>query len=327
MEHFLESVSKHLHQKYNDRIGDICLVLPNKRGALFLKNHLAKVYNKTIFLPQILSAEDFIFELAGLKPLDNIALTLQLYKSYCNCSTEHHEPFESFSRWATQAMHDFNEIDRNLVEADLLFSNLKNIREIETWSLSHEELTPFQESYCKFMETLGILYKEFSSDLLKDNLAYQGLAYRKAAQNSHKSDVTSISKNLVFCGFSALNKAEEIIFQNFHAAGKAEFLWDLDHYYINDKLQEAGNFFRKYETKSWYNKSSFTNNFLAESEKQIEIIGCSGNMGQVFAAQNKITELAKLNPELNKTAVVLCDEGILLWCFVVHVVLLVLQVR
>ena len=175
MQAFLYQVAQTIEQNYKRNLDDLLIVLPNKRGALFLKNHLAKVYKKTIWLPTIISAEDFIGELSGLQNLEDVDLICRLYESYKKVNGENAEPFDSFVKWGNLILQDFNEIDRYLANAIDLYKNLRDIKEIENWSLAQDELTEFQVNYIKFMAQLGNMYEHFTSELLKNGEAYQGL--------------------------------------------------------------------------------------------------------------------------------------------------------
>ena len=64
---FLHYIAKYIHEHYANDTESLCIVLPNKRGALYLKQHLAKVFQKTIWLPAIISAEELVSELSGLQ--------------------------------------------------------------------------------------------------------------------------------------------------------------------------------------------------------------------------------------------------------------------
>ena len=87
-------------------------MLPNKRGALYLKQHLAKVFQKTIWLPTIISAEELVAELSGLQQADSIDLICDLYQVYTSILKEKAEPFDAFAKWGTLMLQDFNEADR-----------------------------------------------------------------------------------------------------------------------------------------------------------------------------------------------------------------------
>ncbi|MBL7934051.1 MAG: PD-(D/E)XK nuclease family protein, partial [Bacteroidia bacterium] len=146
---FLKSVSEYIHEHYKDNIENLCIILPNKRGALFLKNYLSESFGKTIWLPEILSAEELIAGLSGLKPLEEIDLVCHLYESYKTCYGNEAENFESFARWGQLILQDFNEIDRYLADSEQLYENLKDIKVIENWSLGEEKLSEYQQAYLK----------------------------------------------------------------------------------------------------------------------------------------------------------------------------------
>src|SRR5687768_12692176 len=96
---FLKSVADHIFEHYKDKVENLCIVLPNKRGALFLKKYLAASFGKTIWLPQIISAEELITELSGLQTIEEIDLICHLYESYKTCYGKDAESFDSFAKW------------------------------------------------------------------------------------------------------------------------------------------------------------------------------------------------------------------------------------
>ena len=155
MKPFLEKIAERLVEKYPKNMEDIAIVLPSKRSVVFLKSYLSKLINKPIFLPQFFSVEEFVEEVSGLKILDNLSLQFHLYQSYLSKPTKEVDSFEKFLSWSNVLMHDFNEVDRNLVNAKDIFSNLKNLKEledwnIENWSFSKKRLTNSQSNFNDF---------------------------------------------------------------------------------------------------------------------------------------------------------------------------------
>lgn len=309
MHAFLYQVAEYLKQNYEENPDGLCIVLPNKRGALFLKNHLASVYKKTIWLPTIISAEDFISELSGLQNMEDVDLICRLYESYKTVYGEQAEPFDSFARWGNLILQDFNEIDRYLADAVALYKNLREIKEIENWSLAQEELSEFQTNYIKFMSNLGSMYEHFTQELLKNGEAYQGLAYREAVRNYTTSKFPERFSKLIFCGFNALNAAETKIFSGLCQSGKAEILWDADKYYTDNPVQEAGLFLRR-------NFKTFSHNYFIgdyfKQEKNIDVIAVPKQMGQSQTVSNIINNLLDRGETPDSIAVVLANEK-LLW--------------
>ena len=119
--------------------------------------------------------EEFIEEVSELKVLDNLSLQFYLYQSYLSKSPSDTDSFEKFLSWSNVLLHDFNEVDRNLVNAKDIFSNLKNVKElenwnIENWSFSEDNLTESQTDFNDFYSRFYDWYLEFNKILLENNL-------------------------------------------------------------------------------------------------------------------------------------------------------------
>jgi hypothetical protein len=308
---FLKSLADHIYQDYKDNTENLCIVLPNKRGALFLKKHLATVYQKTIWLPAMISAEDLVAELSGLKTLEELDLLCHLYESYKACYGEKAETFDSFARWGHLILQDFNEIDRYLADSSKLYENLKEIKVIENWSLGQEQLSEFQINYLEFMGSLGNIYRHFTSFLLKNGWAYQGLAYREAVKNLESTTYGNQYHKIIFAGFNALNTAEMKIFNHFFRSGKANLVWDADNYYLNNSQHEAGFFLRKNFGFFHQKEPKFIeNNFTYE--KKIEVVSVPRQIGQAQVVKQCLEKFIERKIPLDKVAVVLANEK-LLW--------------
>jgi len=308
---FLYKTASYIKDHLSDNTRQVLVVLPNRRGALFLKRYLSKVYQKTIWLPKIISVEEFISDLSGLKNADAILMSVLLYESYLEIMQTKAETYDQFIKWSDMMIQDFNEVDRYLVNADELYKNLSNIKEIEHWSLGREDKSTLQLNYLEFMASVGEIYKLFQQKLLQKGIAYQGLAYRKAVENITKIKFYEHYNSFVFAGFNALNKSEELIFDYFKKNKKSHFLCDGDEFYVNNEQHEAGHFLRKYLKSDLFNKSTFIENYYKTIEKNIEIIGASQNMSQVTVAAEIIKKWVYSGVELNNTAIVLCDESLL----------------
>jgi hypothetical protein len=308
---FLKLIAEHIYNNYKDSVENLCIVLPNKRGSLFLKQHLGTAFSKTIWLPNIISAEDLIAELSGLKVLEELDLMCHLYESYKTCYGPKAEAFDSFAKWGQLILQDFNEIDRYLADSEQLYENLKDIKVIENWSLNEEVLSEFQINYLEFMASLGAIFKHYSAFLLSNNWAYQGLAYKQAVTNLKSNISLNQYHKILFCGFNALNAAELKIFNYLFIQKKADILWDADEYYLNNKNHEAGLFLRKnFEFFNQKTPSFIEKHFL--EEKNIEIISVPKQIGQAQVVKQSIQKCIDDNIPLDKVAIVLANEK-LLW--------------
>lgn len=114
---FLEKLAHRIIDSENTSFVNKTIVLPNKRAKIFLLNHLSKAAKRTFFPPQIISVEDLIQQISGIRSVDAIDVLFEFYEVYLSLTTkEEQQSFDTFSNWAKTALQDFNEIDRYLIE-------------------------------------------------------------------------------------------------------------------------------------------------------------------------------------------------------------------
>ena len=307
---FIEDVVENVWNTHSG-VDDIVFVLPSKRAGTFLKKALSKKANKTIQSPDVYSIEEFIELVAGISYANNTEQLFELYRTYAETGTYEKESFDSFLNWGQTILQDFNEIDRYLVDAKKLFSGLTAVQELNHWSLSAEK-TEMMENYLSFWKHLEPLYYKFTKALLGKGLGHQGLVYRKAHENLDNY-IDQNKKKHIFLGFNALNTAESKILQGMLDA-KADIYWDIDHYFLNDKLHDAGLFIRQHKNSwSFYqqNKLKGLSSYYL-SEKKIEVIGVPKNVSQAKYVGDILTQIQNNNPNsLTSTAVILGDENLL----------------
>ena len=312
MHSFIDSVVKEVISSQK-KISKCTFILPSKRAGLFLKQSLKTNLNAPSVLPEIYSIEEFIEELSKLKIIDNIESLFEFYNIYKGLTPlKELESYSRFSSWASVILQDFNEIDRNLIPPNKIFNYLDAIHDINHWSLETAP-TRMVKNYLKFWNKINHYYTNFSSQLLKNGVAYQGLGYRVAVQNLDNYINNTSRKSHIFLGFNALNKSEELIFQRLLEQRIADIFWDSDRTFLDNKLHDSGLFMRDYiKTWPYYKKNKF--NFKSDnfkSSKKINITGATKNIGQVKYAAELLFELHKKN-NLKNTAVVLADEALLL---------------
>ena len=312
MHSFIDSVVKEVISSQK-KISKCTFILPSKRAGLFLKQSLKTNLNAPSVLPEIYSIEEFIEELSKLKIIDNIESLFEFYNIYKGLTPlKELESYSRFSSWASVILQDFNEIDRNLIPPNKIFNYLDAIHDINHWSLETAP-TRMVKNYLKFWNKINLYYTNFSSQLLKNGVAYQGLGYRVAVQNLDNYINNTSRKSHIFLGFNALNKSEELIFQRLLEQRVADIFWDSDRTFLDNKLHDSGLFMRGYiKTWPYYKKNKF--NFKSDnfkSSKKINITGATKYIGQVKYAAELLSELHKKN-NLKNTAVVLADEALLL---------------
>ncbi|MEI6682049.1 MAG: PD-(D/E)XK nuclease family protein [Bacteroidota bacterium] len=308
---FLKQTARYLIAQYGDGLADVCIILPNRRGGLFLRKYLGEEIGKVSWAPVIYSIEDFIAEISGLQDVDNLSLLFELFEVHREIEGVKAQSFEEFLRWAPQLLSDFNEVDRYLADAQELFATLTEARAISLWNLDNQPLTEFEKKYLHFYQSLYDYYARLTQRLIKKNQAYQGLAFRHAAGMIEAAKDHLPWRHLIFAGFNALTKAEETIIETLKNNGQATLLWDADHYYIDNKQQEAGDFLRVLLGKWATREPRWISDDFATGEKRISIIGAPDPIGQVKYCGNLLHQLAIGGKSDEKTAVILLDEGLL----------------
>lgn len=313
MSSFIKSVLLDLKDKGNN-IEELFFILPSKRAGVFLKHHLSKIIDSPIFAPHIVSIEEFVEEMSGLKSLSNTDSLFQLYKAYAEVTPkESQEPFEAFSSWAQILIQDFNEIDRYLGNQNTIFDYLQAIKELDHWSLETEK-TELVKSYLKFWKRLKIYYKVFTGNLLNDKKGYQGLIYREAVENLESYIESNAHKIHVFLGFNALNTCEYLIMQGLLQSELAHIYWDIDKTFLQDNIHDAGLFIRQYKAKWNYFKThpfNWATSFYSEM-KNIQVIGVPKLVGQAKYIGQILENLSIDNSDLKNTAIVLGEENLLI---------------
>ena len=155
----------------------------------------------------------------------------------------------------------------------------------------------------KFFDHFYSWYCSFEKSLLDQGFAYQGLAYRVAAKNIQIKGQSL--NNIWFVGLNAMTKAENKIIDFFQKNNKSKLFFDGDAHFVEDVNHEAGYFIRQHIQK-W---GSIELSHFFEQKKNIEIIGCSGNIAQSKVAGDILSKVKDKN--FNQTAVVLADENLL----------------
>jgi hypothetical protein len=291
------------------------VILPNKRAKVFLLAELKKSVSENIFAPNIISIEDFIQDIAGIRSVDSVELLFEFYNVYLSVTEkDQQESFESFANWAKTLLQDFNEIDRYLLDPDKILKYLENIKEIEHWAVSVEKRTELIDNYLLFWKKLPVYYHALYAYLLDKGFGYQGLIYREAVHNlNHFSEN---NKNyFLFAGFNALNQAEEKIIQHLLALDTAKIYWDIDETLLHDTFHDAGLFQRKFKSE-WIHYKAHPYEWIVNDfteAKNIHVIATSKSIGQAKITGSIIEKYAaENNANLQNVAVVLGEENLLL---------------
>lgn len=326
MKSFLNTVTDEIIQKYPD-FYDLEIIVPNNRLGLYINEYLKNKVSAVTIAPNIRTISSLFEEFSGLYIADDLFLLIKLYQVYKNIK-ETSETFEEFQSWGQTILNDFDDIEKYLVDAEKLFSNISDISDIDEKFnfISPEEKEVLQRFWRnivesndsvlkqKFLDLWSILYDlydEFNKELLLEGIAYQGLAYKIAISNL--SDEHFPKSKYLAIGFNALNKCEIELFK--FIGSKLVFYWDADKYYLSRvQNHEAGMFLKKYI----YNFSEQSSNIgitdtISDPEFDVEVIGMPSSVSLVNQAGLILHQWRNREdfvPE--KTAIILADESLLI---------------
>ena len=329
---FLEYVAEDIIGKYGTDLSRIAVVFPNKRAALFLNEHLARLAGQPVWSPAYITISDLFRQHTDLKTADPIKLICDIHKSFTKC-TGIDETLDHFYGWGQLLLADFDDIDKNMADADSIFCNLKDIHELDDISyLDDEQKEMLKRFFANFSDDIdselkkrflslwshfGDIYHDYNRRLTEQGLGYEGAIYRKVA--SEESLQMKYDKYL-FVGFNLLQKVERVLFSQLMKEGKAKFYWDFDEYYMpTARAQQSASVpnntasFAAYLT-DFPNELDNTNRDIYANmrrPKRIRFISSPTENAQARFASNWLLENDRYKAG-RKTAVVMCDESILL---------------
>ena len=328
MEKFLESVAADLWARYGEEVGELKVILPNTRTRVFFVDALSKVAQKPLWAPEYLSIDSLMVSLAGLERVDSISALTELFAIYSAYHPD--ESFDGFYRWGEVLMGDYDAVDKYLIDAEMLFANIADLKEVDAdfaSYLSEEQMQMVRRFWREFdgehktsqhkqrfltvWRTLLPVYKQFREKLMAQGVGYTGMIYRRAAERLRSGEAEVAEGRYVVVGFNALSATEKVLFDHLKNAHEADFYWDFDEYYLHDERQEAGLFvrenLRRYPMPTTYSPKSY----FAEP-KEINVISTASSSLQCKYVGEFVEDVVRREGKMDRhTAIVLTDEGLL----------------
>lgn len=325
---FLEYVAEDMISKWGTDMSRIVVVFPNKRAALFLNEYLARIAGKPMWSPAYTTISELFGNHSEFAVGDSIKLVCDLHKSFVK-STGIDETLDHFYGWGQLLLTDFDDIDKNMADADKIFCNLKDIHELDDLSyltkeqremlkrffanFSDDHETELKKRFLSLWSHFGDIYHDYNKRLRSQGIGYEGAIYRDVVT---KQDIEFEYDTYLFIGFNLLQKVEQELFANLKKAGKAHFYWDFDTYYMprNNSAfnNEAGKYIAMY-LKDFPNELDVRSAEIYSNMRQPKnvsfVMASTENIQARYAAQwlrddNRYSDG-------RQTAIVMCDEAIL----------------
>lgn len=330
MKPFLYQVASLFYEKWEVEVSRLAFVFPNRRTGLFFQKYLSEVADTPLFSPTILTINDLFIQLSGKQSADRISMLFILYDIYIRQSGST-ETFDEFLYWGEMLLNDFDDIDKYMANARMLFSNVTDLREIENDFdfLSDEQIaairsfwssfyprgdTPNQQQFLAVWQVLYDLYEEFRATLAAEGKGYEGMIFREVVESMERGESPDLPyEQIVFVGLNALSVSEERFLAQLQKREIADFYWD----YVSDKVTDPDNKASYFVSR---NLKSFPSSMkLPPEEKvktEIEVIGIPSGIGQAKHVYTLLSDWCKeaemSSEEALRTAVILPDEHLLI---------------
>lgn len=330
MKPFLYQVASLFYEKWEAEVSRLAFVFPNRRTGLFFQKYLSEVADTPLFSPTILTINDLFIQLSGKQSADRISMLFTLYDIYIRQSGST-ETFDEFLYWGEMLLNDFDDIDKYMANARMLFSNVTDLREIENDFdfLSDEQIaairsfwssfyprgdTPNQQQFLAVWQVLYDLYEEFRATLAAEGKGYEGMIFREVVESMERGESPDLPyEQIVFVGLNALSVSEERFLAQLQKRKIADFYWD----YVSDKVTDPDNKASYFVSR---NRKSFPSSMkLPPEEKvktEIEVIGIPSGIGQAKHVYTLLSDWCKeaemSSEEALRTAVILPDEHLLI---------------
>lgn len=329
MKPFLYQVATLFYQQYGAEIHRLAFVFPNRRAGLFFQKYLSEISEKPLFSPSILTINDLFMQLSGKHPADKIQMLFRLYELYKQRSGSS-ESFDEFIYWGEMLLNDFDDIDKYMVDARMLFRNVSDLKSLDDdfnylspeqvqairsfWSSFYPKGdSPNQQHFLELWEILYDLYAGLRTSLAKDGCGYDGMIFREVVEQLEKEPMSDFPfDQVVFVGLNALSVSEERLLLALQKKGVADFYWDYVGPWVTDPDNKAS-FFLGRNLRLFPSRMQLPATGPVQAE--IRVMGVPSAIGQakqVYPILQALADEQQLTDESAlRTAIVLPDEHLL----------------
>ena len=337
MKAFLEYVADDIVNKYGNDMSRIAVVFPNKRARLFLNDYIAEAARSRfqtdvspsaratpVWSPSYITISELFRRHSSLTVESDIRLVVELYKTFVSV-TKTDETIDHFWGWGECLLDDFDDLDKHLADAGMVFRNLSGIHELDDVSyltdgqkailtrffanFSADHNSELKQRFLRLWNNMADIYANYKDSLRRQHIAYEGMVYRDVAESKEMDLEYDV---YLFVGFNLLHESERALMSEIQDRRETRFYWDYDNYYFTSSDNEAGRYIKQYIQKF---KNAFSDSAGAiydnmRREKHIAYISAATEDIQARYVSTWLSrkEYAEAG---RRTAVVMCNEGLL----------------
>ncbi len=328
MKSFLNEFAHQLKEQWGNQLQSVAIVVNNKRPISFLQHHLSESITEPIWSPQFYTIDEWMSLVDNSHRVDEIEEFFILYEAYNQLLVEEgiqtisQDEFLAFSDIIRQ---DFSQIMNYLVNAEDLFKYLEDVAMMEVefptlteeqmaylsqfWSaIQHENPLDAQQRFIRLWMRIGKLIQNFKAYLIKNEKTTLAFSFKRVAENPSSFLDKLPFQHIYFVGFNATHPALQKVVNYLETKNKITLVHDWDAYYVDNKLNKAGLFFRQQEKNIEDKIDDLPHHF--QEPKKIHVYGMEGNIAQAkYLNQLLPTLVDGKSIGLEDIAVVLADEN------------------
>lgn len=339
---FLYRVARDLWERWGaEGLRHSMVFLPSSRSKLFFVRYLHELAGKqALVLPAWTSVRSEAERISGIEVVEPLLLLPEVFHSYQELNKaslqdkEISDAFDEFYPAGMTILHDFDQIDKYLVNAHELFENIQATSELSRRIdfLTEEQRqwlekfftrvgsTPrsqLEQRYLDIWQLLGSIYERLQSYILERKEGYEGAVLRHALQKIEDSPSLVCNENVqhyAVVGFNALSACEEKYFEYLkNGVGKENvlFYWDFPatlnrQEQSETKRKDAGYFIRMHRTLGDALPEAEPNN----TTQTVEIIAAPSVLSQADVVRDILEKQTK--EAIENSVLILPDEQLLM---------------
>lgn len=320
MDGFLKAAAQHIVHTRGGKINELNIVFVSRRAQIYFENELASINSS--YKPTYFTIDKFISEMRpNIVAADKITLITELYNIYKEFVAT--ESFDKFYSFAQLLISDFDTVDRYMVPAQQLYSNISDIKDLDDFAddNAHSAAVNFwrtfqksksqdheQKQFLKIWQSLYQIYSKYKQQLASMGIAYQGMIYRQVAENVPQNATGSY----IFVGLNALSTSEQRILKTIQKQADTSFYWDYSQSWIESPDTEAGYFIRQ-NLQQFPQAPNFDYAEQNKSDIELKVIDTPSEILQCKIVGQELLRIKEAQNGVigAETAVILTDENLL----------------
>jgi len=293
---FLDRLASHVSKLTEP----VLMVMPNRRSQAILNQKLEEIGHENF---EIQTADQLMEALSGLALIEPEEALLTFYSAYLEKESAP-QPFEEFSSWGSTFLSDVNDVDLYLGDIDSIYRQISEYQSIDL------DQGPIEHEFRSFWSRMPGYYAGLKEKLHSIKLGYRGMIYRQVADLCESNDPLLIEtfngRKTLWVGIVPGNPSETKLLDWIKTHSKLRVFLDVDLYYIDSQVHEAGRLFRQ---SSYLESGNWKVNLLGAKNLRVNVHPIAGYSGQVLRTNRILSEIPK--NELSDTVLILADNKLL----------------